>query len=301
VSVVLPTRNRLQLLRRAVTSVRAQSEPRFELIIIDDASTDGTHAYLERLPAEDARIRVVHNMRPIGGGGARNGGIGLSRGAWIAFLDDDDEWMPRKLERQLQTLAAHPSAVACSCSYVIRSSLRGSRVVATRTNATVQQLLIDNCLGGASVCLCSSEALRTIGAFDAKLRSAQDLDLWLRLRLRGDVAVCLEPLVVHHAHAGPRITTNPQSQYLGVRRFYFKHRALMSMAMRRHWGSYCCYAMSIQATRRLGRRWRFLAMALINASPRYALAFARRSAPQLARDAFFRGLALCRVRAVAGG
>lgn len=300
-SVVLPTRNRLELLRRAVTSVRAQSEPRFELIIVDDASSDGTHAYLERLSVEDVRIRVVHNMRPIGGGGARNEGFRLSRGSWIAFLDDDDEWLPRKLERQLQTLAAHPSAVACSCSYVIRSALRGSRVVAARTNVTVQQLLIDNCLGGASVCLCSSEVLRSIGAFDAKLSSAQDLDLWLRLRQQGGVAICPEPLAVHHAHAGPRITTDPQSKYLGARRFYFKHRSLMSAAIRSHWVSYSCYVMSTQATRQLHRRWRFLAMALLNSSPRYALAFAKRSAPRLVRDAFFRGLALCRLRVLAGG
>ena len=301
VSVVLPTRNRLELLRRAVNSVRAQSERRFELIVVDDVSTDGTHAYLEKLPTVDERIRVVRNAVPLGGGGARNEGVRLSRGDWIAFLDDDDEWMPSKLERQLQALRPNPTAVACSCGFIVRSALRGSRVIAAQRNATLQQLLTYNCLGGASVCMCSREALRSVGAFDAKLKSVQDLDLWVRLRQRGNVAVCPEPLVVHHAHTGPRITTNSQSQYMGVRRFYFKHRTLMNSATRGHWISYSCYVMSTQATRRLRRRLRFLAMALLNSSPRHALTFARRSAPRLVRDAFFRGLALCRLRVLAGG
>jgi glycosyltransferase involved in cell wall biosynthesis len=212
VSVVLPTRDRLGLLRRAVASVRAQTEQRFELIVVDDASTDGTQAYLESLPAADGRIRVVRNAVPGGGGGARNEGLRLSRGEWIAFIDDDDEWMAHKLERQLQTLSSNATAVACSCSYLVRSAARGWRVMPPRANASLQQLLMYNCLGGASVCLCSSAVLRNIGGFDARLKAAQDLDLWVRLRQQGDVAVCTEALVVHRAHTGPRITTNAQAQ-----------------------------------------------------------------------------------------
>jgi GT2 family glycosyltransferase len=288
VSVILPTRDRLELLRRAVGSVRAQSEPRLELIVIDDVSGDGTGAWLERLRSEDSRVRVLRNTVASGGGGARNQGIRLSRGAWVAFIDDDDEWLPRKLERQLQTLQLNAAAVACSCSYIVRSASRTSKVIATRANTTVPELLIYNWLGGASVCLCSSAALRNIGGFDPKLKAAQDLDLWVRLRQQGDVAVCPEPLVVHHAHAGPRITTNAQSQYMGVRRFYLKHRALMSPVARRHRVSYSCYVMSTQDTRRLSRRLRFLAMAMRHAAPGYGLGFAKQSAPLLVRDAFYR-------------
>jgi glycosyltransferase involved in cell wall biosynthesis len=291
ISVILPTRDRMPLLRRAVTSVRAQSERHFELIVVDDGSTDGTQAYLERLAAEDARVRVARNAMPLGGSGARNEGVRLSRGAWIAFIDDDDEWLPRKLERQLETLAANPAAVACSCSYIVRSAAGRSRVLAVRGNATLQQLLTRNWLGGASACLCSSEALRRIGALDARLKSAQDLDLWVRLRQEGAVAVCAEPLLVHHAHAGSRITTNTQSQYLGVRRFYLKHRALMNAATRAHWVAYSCYVMSTQATRRVRRRWHLLALAMLNSSPRQALGFVKRSAPLLVRDTLLRGVA----------
>jgi glycosyltransferase involved in cell wall biosynthesis len=284
VSVIIPTRDRLELLQRAVASARAQSERRIEVIIVDDASTDGTPAYVASLPALDARIRVVRNASPVGGGGARNAGVERSRGSWVAFLDDDDEWMPRKLERQLQAIEAEPTAVACSCGYLIRSGARRSRAITARASVTLQQLLTDNFLGGASMCLCSAAAFKAIGGFDPELKSAQDLDLWLRLRQRGSIASCAEPLVVHHAHAGARITSNLRSRYLGVRRFLFKHRGLMDVSTRRHWASYCCYLMSMQDTRSPRRRLRLLTTSLRSASFRYALSFAKASVPRLLSD-----------------
>jgi glycosyltransferase involved in cell wall biosynthesis len=288
VSVILPTRDRLELLRRAVSSVRAQSERHYELIVVDDASTDGTREYLQQLPAEDARTRVIRNATPIGGGGARNAGIAVSRGDWIAFIDDDDEWLPQKLERQLQTLAGNPGAVACSCGYLVRSDSGATRRIRVRENVSVQELLIANRLGGASMCLCSSATLRSIEGFDARLKAAQDLDLWVRLREQGEIAVCPEPLVVHSSHAGPRITTNTRSVYLGVRRFHFKHRALMSATTRRYRIAYSCFLMSAQRNRGVRRRLRYLALAMLNSSPRSVLAFAKRSAPLLIRDALWR-------------
>lgn len=288
VSVVLPTRDRLELLRRAVASVRVQTEQRLELIVVDDVSSDATADFLVRLGAEDPRVRVVRNSLRAGGGGARNAGISLGRGEWTAFIDDDDEWLPEKLERQLRALAGHPSAVACSCGFVVRSGAGGARVILARTNVTVQQLLMHNWLGGASVCLCSSAVLRDIGGFDPKLRAAQDLDLWVRLRQRGEVVVCAEALALHRAHRGPRITTDARSQYLGARRFHLKYRRLMNPATRRHRIAHSCYVMSTEATRRLPHRLRLLAIAVRNAAPRFSVAYARRSLPLLVRDVFAR-------------
>jgi glycosyltransferase involved in cell wall biosynthesis len=287
VSVIVPTRDRVELLRRALASVRAQSEQRFELIVVDDVCSDDTPAYLARLAKEDQRIRVVRNSKPSGGGGARNAGIELSRAPWVAFIDDDDEWMATKLERQLRALQCEPAAVACSCSYVVVSGSGASKVIAARPNTTVEELLVYNWLGGASTCVCSRAVLTEIGGFDPKLTAAQDLDLWLRLRQKGRVVVCPETLVVHRAHAGPRITTNTQSQYTGVRRFYFKYRNLMNEATRRHRVSYSSYVMSLQVTRRLRRRLRFLAIALRHSSLKYSLAFFKKSVPLLLRDALF--------------
>src|SRR5665213_1350208 len=147
VSVIVPTRDRVQILRAAVASVLRQSATNFELIVVDDASTDGTSSYLAELATMDKRVRVVRNAAPKGGAGARNEGISHARGEWIAFLDDDDEWLPNKIRRQLETLAANVAAVACSCSYVRRFSSGRSKVVAVPTKVTLQQMLVENLLG----------------------------------------------------------------------------------------------------------------------------------------------------------
>jgi glycosyltransferase involved in cell wall biosynthesis len=294
VSIVIPTRDRLSLLRRAVASVLFQSEQNFEMIVIDDASSDGTRQYLAQLAAGDARISVVRNESPKGGAGARNVGIARSRGKWVAFLDDDDEWLPAKLERQLLALRSTPAAVACSCAYTL---LRDSGVASRKTvpdDVTLRELLLENPLGGASMCVCSSDVLRQIGAFDAGFASGQDLDLWVRLRQRGRIIGCAEALVLHRYHGGSRITTNMRSQYLGARYFYFKHRGLMDGQLRRQRIALTCFIMSQQPTRSLGFRRRYLWLSMRFAAKQRRVAYAVSSGTRLMQDAL---RSLCRGRA----
>jgi glycosyltransferase involved in cell wall biosynthesis len=290
VSVILPTRNRVDFLRGAVASVLRQSERDLELIVVDDASSDETQAYLAALLAEDARVRIVRNAVPKGGAGARNEGVMLSRGKWIAFLDDDDEWMPNKLRKQLETLNANSSAVACSCAYFRRFPSGRSVAVAVPSNASLEDMLIENRLGGASLCVCSSTVLKSIGGFDQRLRSAQDHDLWMRLIQAGAVVVCDELLVIYRAHAGPRVTNDQQSQYAGARRFYFKYRHLMNETARRRRISHNCFLMSRQMARGSGHRVRYLLLSMLNARPWASLRYARSSIPRLAKDALLNSL-----------
>jgi glycosyltransferase involved in cell wall biosynthesis len=285
VSVVIPTRNRVDLLRGAVKSVMQQSEDNFELIVVDDASSDGTPQYLAALAAADARVRVVRNAVPLGGPQARNSGISSARGRWVAFLDDDDEWLPAKLSRQLQMLAADSSAVACSCHYIHRPDFGRSRVIGVPSVFALQQLLFDNPLGSASLCIGATPVLREIGGFDSRLHSGQDQDLWVRLFARGKVLVCAEPLVRYRSHAGPRISNDFGSQYAGARRFYFKHRAAMDESVRRRRVAYSCFLMSRQTTRTIRRRAWCLATAVRNATAQDALRYLRSSVPRLVLDA----------------
>jgi glycosyltransferase involved in cell wall biosynthesis len=289
VSVVLPTRDRLELLRRAVTSVRTQSERDFELIIIDDASTDGTGQFLTGLADRDPRVRAYRNAAPRGGAGSRNEGIEHARAAWIAFMDDDDEWLPEKLLLQLRELRSNPTAVACSCSYVLRDSSGASRTVRVPPHVALRQLLVGNVLGGSSMCMCSADVLRQIGGFDEKLQSAQDLDLWVRLRQQGQVVACAESLVIHWAHRGARITSNMRSQHLGARRFYFKHRKFMDASLRRQRVCFNCFIMSRQITRGWRHRYRYLLLSMLNSSLHLSFRYARSSAPRLLRDAICGG------------
>jgi len=295
VSVILTTRNRAGLLARAVASVQAQSEQNLELIVVDDASEDGTASYLEKLTVQYPRTRVLRNPLPLGGGGARNAGIAISRGRWVAFLDDDDEWLPEKLQAQLRVLATAADAVACSCGYLSRSASGACRTMRVPERASLEQLLTGNVLGGASMCLCSSAVLKEMGGFDQRLASGQDIDLWIRLRMRGSVVARAEPLVVHRAHAGPRITADMRAQYLGARRLHFKHRHLMDRGQRRHRVSFSCYIMSRQPTRTLHHRVRYLVLS-IRSAPQSAPSYLKGSLSGLLRDALRESFAPIRAR-----
>jgi glycosyltransferase involved in cell wall biosynthesis len=289
VSVVIPTRDRLALLRRALASVLLQSEQDFEIIVVDDASSDGTRQYLTELASGEPRISVVRNDSPKGGAGARNAGIARSRGKWIAFLDDDDEWSPVKLEKQLHALQTTLAAVACSCAYTLLRESGAATRRAVPENVTLQELLLENPLGGASMCVCSSAVLREIGAFDAAFVSGQDLDLWVRLRQRGPIIGYGEALVLHRYHGGSRITTNMRSQYLGARHFYFKHRGLMDGVLRRQRIALTCFIMSQQPTRPLRFRRRYWWLSVRYAGRQRRVAYALSSGSRLIRDAL-RGL-----------
>ncbi|MDQ3809566.1 MAG: glycosyltransferase, partial [Chloroflexota bacterium] len=106
VSVIIPTYNRAAYLREAVASVRAQTYATWELIVVDDGSTDDTWAYLSSL--REHRLRVIAQAHCGNPASLRNVGLRAARGEYIAFLDSDDLWAPEKLETQLRDLVAHP-------------------------------------------------------------------------------------------------------------------------------------------------------------------------------------------------
>lgn len=232
ISVVIPTHNRRERLARAIASVYAQTWPNIEIVVVDDASSDDTPAYLQNLALSDPRVKVVRNELAQGGGGARNCGIAEATGDYIAFLDDDDVWVPEKLDVQLSMLLAKPGVSAVSCGFVAEFPFFGKRAVRVVAPLDEQQLLRSNHLGGASMCLTSKAALLAIGGFDPKLRSGQDWDLWLKLYGQGEIVVSDQALVRYIPHTGVRITSNPKSTYSGRRRIYFRYRSKMERATR---------------------------------------------------------------------
>ena len=232
ISVVIPTHNRRERLARAIASVYAQTWPNIEIVVVDDASSDDTPAYLQELALSDPRVKAVRNELALGGGGARNRGIAEATGDYIAFLDDDDVWMPEKLDVQFSMLFAKPGISAVSCGFVAEFPFFGNRAVRVVAPVDEQQLLRSNHLGGASMCLTSKAALVAIGGFDPKLRSGQDWDLWLKLYGQGEIVVSEQALVRYIPHTGVRITSNPKSAYSGRRRVYFRYRSRMLLATR---------------------------------------------------------------------
>lgn len=262
ISVVLPTHNRASLLKKAIDSVLLQTERDLELIIVDDASTDQTSELLNEFVKIDARIKVIKNKVALGGGGARNAGIFASKGKWVAFLDDDDEWFKNKLSLQLEKINLSPSAVACSCDYEHHYPFGLIKKFVLPDRITLNELYYGNSLGGASMCLCSRNILLSIKGFDTKLKSGQDWDLWVRLRAQGQVVVCNEPLVRYMDHSGFRISNNMRSQYLGSRYFYFKHRDSMDVVLRKFRICHLCFLKSRDTSKNLKNRLHYLFLAV---------------------------------------
>jgi glycosyltransferase involved in cell wall biosynthesis len=201
VSVVIPTRNRRDLLLRTLGSVLAQRRVELSVVVVDDAGTDGSAEAVHRLA--DARVRVVRHERCRGVSQARNTGIERVETAWVAFVDDDDLWSPDKLRTQLDALRRHPVAQwACTGAAHIDSRCRIlSRAEPPEDPNVAEQLLARNVIpGGGSGVLASTALAREVGGFDTALSNLADWDFYTRLSLRTPMAAVPGPLVGYHVH-----------------------------------------------------------------------------------------------------
>ena len=210
-----------------------QTYPEIEVIVTDDASTDDTVGFLRDLRFRGGPVRVIRNETAIGGAASRNLGVRMAKGRWIAFLDDDDEWLPEKIITQAQLMCKHSAVSAVSCSYLVRKPSGALQTVRVREIIDEQLMLSGNFMGGASGCFTSREKLLQVGAFDPRLSSAQDYDLWIRLWDKGRIVVIDRPLVIYVPHNGVRISSNIRALYCGLRRIYRRYKQRMSQITRR--------------------------------------------------------------------
>lgn len=195
VSAIIPTYNRAGLVQDAVASVLAQTYRDFELLVVDDGSTDGTQEALAPFAGE---IKVLSLPGRRGVSAARNAGIAAARGEWLAFLDSDDLWLPEKLARQLAFMEANPQFLLSQTEETwVR---RGLRVNPPRTHrkegGRIFLRSLERCLVSPSAVVLHRRLLEEHGGFDASLPAAEDYDLWLRLSWRYEVGLLPEPLVI---------------------------------------------------------------------------------------------------------
>ncbi|MBI5582840.1 MAG: glycosyltransferase [Deltaproteobacteria bacterium] len=196
ISVIIPTYNRAPLVVEAVDSVLAQSCRDFELIVIDDGSTDDTEA---RLALLRGRLHYLRQERS-GVSAARNRGLALASGEWVAFLDSDDLWLPRKLELQTDFLARHPEAEICQTEEIwIRNGRRvNPRLRHAKPAGDIFEPSLALCLVSPSAVMLRKSLLATLGPgpFDPQLPACEDYDLWLRIACRKPVFLIEEALVI---------------------------------------------------------------------------------------------------------
>lgn len=178
VTVFIPTKNRRELLNRAIDSVLAQSYKNIELIVVDDASVDGTADYLREVSALDSRVTFISNSASLGACAARNAAIDKANGVFITGLDDDDFFLPERISGFVSSWVADPNLVGLYSDTVLEQV--ESRRVITRPRAVTQRDLLRWNAVGNQIFTATSK-LKGIGGFDVDFPAWQDLSCWYRL------------------------------------------------------------------------------------------------------------------------
>ena len=220
-SVVIPAYNRAATIRVAVESVLRQSRGDFELIVVDDGSSDGTVAAVEAVA--DPRLRLVRAPRNGGAAAARNLGVAEARAPWVAFQDSDDEWMPLKLEKQMARLPEGTPHVGVYCGLLTLGGLDGDsggrteiryRPEPERTpvEGDILAPLLESNMVSTQTLVVRRDVFHDLGGFDELLPAMEDWDFALRLARRGSIAFVDEPLV--HQRFSPNSLTRDLARQL---------------------------------------------------------------------------------------
>lgn len=202
VAVVIPTRNRRELVGRAIRSALQQTQPPEQVVVVDDASTDGTAVAVAGI---DPRVLSIRLERRAGMAAARNAGAARVAAEWIAFLDDDDLWAPEKLEAQLATVRYTDSCWVFGAALVV--DVKAAKVyVAGRMPPEIRveaDLIARNDIpAGASNVVMRTSMFRRLGGFDSTFEHLADWDLWLRATAEMPAAVCPRIVTAYIRHSG---------------------------------------------------------------------------------------------------
>jgi glycosyltransferase involved in cell wall biosynthesis len=270
-SVVIPTFNRANLVRRAIASVLAQTIDDFEIIVVDDGSTDDTGEVVQGFG--DPRIRLLSLTRNQGAAAARNAGIAAARGELISLLDSDDEYLPLFLERTRATMAqADPRIGFCWAGTqkasasdvdglhleVVRRRIWSPRFP-SRHDAWRYCLSHNAPWGTNNGVTCRAFVFAKSGLFDEAMLACEDVDMLIRLMRHFDFAVIPEYLVLVHEDAPQRVDANRLNQANAWARMYRKYREDIkgdSKAVR-------FFLINVaRHFRQAGRRWKALSWAL---------------------------------------
>jgi len=195
VSVIIPTYNRLPMLKEAIHSVLKQDFEDFELIVVDDGSTDGT---VEEIRKFGGRVRLLQHPENRGVSAARNKGILHAKGKYVAFLDSDDQWVKGKLKIQVTFLDENPHYPLCYTDEIwIR---RGKRVNPMVKHAKYSGWIFEKCLPLCIISPSSAMMRKTlfskVGLFDEALPVCEDYDLWLRISARFPIFFINKKLII---------------------------------------------------------------------------------------------------------
>jgi glycosyltransferase involved in cell wall biosynthesis len=198
VTIVIPTYNRVEWLGATLDSVAAQTFTDFEVVVVDDGSTDGTREYIASRPE-----RILYAWQPNQGvAEARNHGLRVLHSEFVAFLDSDDLWEPAFLEEAVGQLCRQPN-LALVFSRFTSMDVAGRILVSHNKRpfgGDVTQELFNSTFIHTSAVVARAHAIRDAGGFDSRLSHNEDYDLWLRLSLRHEFGLIPKPLCIRRCH-----------------------------------------------------------------------------------------------------
>lgn len=201
VSIIIPTYNREKLLPRAIDSVKEQTYKKWELLLVDDGSTDNTKGLVENYIKKDRRIKYLVNTRKKGPAGARNTGILAAKGDYIAFLDSDDEWMPEKLKIYLNYFEKNPEIdTFCSNDVMIKPEEEIERSNVYDPPAMSKEKIFEYVIkkgdffAQTSSMMVKRKVFNSVGLFDENLMRCEDIDLYLRINEKFKWSYIKKPL-----------------------------------------------------------------------------------------------------------
>lgn len=232
VSIVITTYKREpRMVERALLSAINQTYKNSEIIVVDDSPIDySLRSQVKELvesyrDKSDIDIIYYPHSQNLGACAARNTGMKISKGDYIAYLDDDDEWLPNKIELQRAQFTGKKIGLVY-CNYYINNEYRKQKNTASKkcyTGYVYNKLLVENFVGSTSFPMIRKVALKEICGFDEKMKSAQDYDVWLRLSINWEFAYVNKPLVNYYFHKGEQISHNPRNRIDGLEKLYEKN------------------------------------------------------------------------------
>ena len=218
-----------EMVVRAAKSILNQTYSNMELFVVDDSPADYQLRDAVRdglLAIGDDRLTYIRHEKNMGACAARNTGIQASKGEFISFLDDDDEWAENKIEKLMEKMTS-PEVGLVYCGHSVINENNGTvseRKCKQSAGYVFDELMFSNFIGSTSFPLIRRECFDKVGLFDTEQLSLQDYELWMRITKVYKVDYVDLPLIKYYVHAGEQITSNPNKQIQGNERFNMLHR-----------------------------------------------------------------------------
>lgn len=213
VSVIITTYKRsADIVFRAIDSVINQTYPNIEIIVVDDSPSN--FIYRDTIKSQivkySEKVIYIQHESNKGACAARNTGLSVASGYYVAFLDDDDEWLPEKIYEQIKKFQDQDTGLVYCGKVVINDSTGDIKedILIEHTGYIYDRLIFNNFIGSTSFPIMKKSVLVDVGGFDPMMKSAQDYDTWLRIAKKYKVECVSKPLVKYHIHEGERISTN---------------------------------------------------------------------------------------------